>query len=158
MDVTIYVMAFWLLFGSGTMTIDCEVEVVVSVVEAAGEGTEEVDDVTGDGVDDEVDCSSTSVDVDVEITVDEDGGELDGRGSEGKENGVEVEVDIVTGIETIICQNSPYWSSSNTYPVRLSWKLPYYENVTGRLELVVTRPLKSKGVSQKQTVHESMKE
>lgn len=83
------------------------VSVVIELnVEAAGEESEEVEDMTADGVNDELDCSGTGVDVGVEMTIDVDGGELDGEVSAGKLNEeVEVEI-IVKGVETVTRQYS----------------------------------------------------
>lgn len=100
-----FVEGFSLLFESVTVTIDSEVVTMLDV-EAAAEGTEDVEDVTGDGVSDELDCPWTGVGVGVEIAVDEDGGELEGAETEGKKNGIEVEVNVVTGMETVVCQCS----------------------------------------------------
>lgn len=66
------------------------------------EETEEEEDVTGDGVNDELDCSGIVIGVVVKITVDEDGGEFEELDSVGKENDSEVEVDVVVGVETVV--------------------------------------------------------
>lgn len=93
------VEGFALLFESVTVTIKSEVDIALDV-EAA---EVEVVNVTGDGVNDELDCSSTGVGVGVEIDVDVSGVELDAGVSDGKENEVEDGVDIGTEI-TVNCQ------------------------------------------------------
>lgn len=97
-----------LLPGPGTVTVDMDSKFVtrptVGVVE---EETEEEEDVTGDGVNDELDCSGIVIGVVVKITVDEDGGEFEELDSVGKENDSEVEVDVVVGVETVTYQYLP---------------------------------------------------
>lgn len=91
------------------MIINCE-GVTEPGVEAADEMTGKVEDVTGDGVEDELDCPWIDVDAGVELAVDVNGEELERGVSEGKVKGVEVAVeDMVTGTETITCQYKPYY-------------------------------------------------
>lgn len=101
------------LFESVTMTID---NGVVTSAGAAEVGIEEGEDVTGDGVDNELDCSWVDVvdneldcswgDVIVEIAVDENG-ELEGADREGELNENEVEMNVALAIEAVTYQNSP---------------------------------------------------
>lgn len=97
--VTIIVEGDSLLFGSVSVTMD--EDNICWGVEAAGEGTEETEDVVGDGFNDEIDGTWTCVDE--EIAIDVDGGALEEGVSVGKVNGVEIAVDVVKGIETDTC-------------------------------------------------------
>lgn len=101
-DVDVMVIVEGWLVPPATVTVDP----IWLDVEATGEGLEGLEDMTGDEVDGELDGSWTGVDVGGELTVDVDGGELDGGVSEGKINGVEEVEVIVKGVETVTCQYS----------------------------------------------------
>lgn len=96
-DVKITVEGDTLDFGS-----DMTIHVTICWgVEAAGEEVEETEVVTGDGVNDELDCSWMGVDGGIALDV--NGGALEGGVSVEKENGVEIAVDVVKGIDTVTC-------------------------------------------------------